>query len=94
MLFKDEVVYLQAGGGIVYDSVEETEYYETMNKLGSSLQAITDCEQKVYEEQMEENGGIMVGGWCGLRERGIGTTKIGFGGLGDSTQENGYECEM
>lgn len=33
MLFKDSRVYLQAGGGIVYDSVAQDEYEETLNKL-------------------------------------------------------------
>ncbi len=33
MTFKDGYAYLQAGGGIVYDSVEEDEYVETINKL-------------------------------------------------------------
>ena len=38
MLFKDGVAYLQAGGGIVFDSVEEDEYVETLNKLrGNSM---------------------------------------------------------
>ena len=46
MLFKDGVVYLQAGGGIVYDSVEEEEYVETINKLGGNVKAIEQAESK------------------------------------------------
>ncbi|KAI8980300.1 anthranilate synthase component I [Pilobolus umbonatus] len=51
IVFKDGVAYLQAGGGIVYDSVEEDEYQETMNKMGSNLATIDQCERKIYEQQ-------------------------------------------
>ncbi|KAI7907920.1 anthranilate synthase component I [Cokeromyces recurvatus] len=51
MLFKDGIAYLQAGGGIVYDSVEEDEYQETLNKMGSNLATIDECERKIYEQQ-------------------------------------------
>ncbi|WFD45224.1 anthranilate synthase [Malassezia psittaci] len=44
MVFKDGVAYLQAGGGIVYDSVEEEEYIETMNKLGGNLRCLEEAE--------------------------------------------------
>ena len=44
MVFKDGVAYLQAGGGIVFDSVEEDEYIETMNKLGSNLRCLDEAE--------------------------------------------------
>ncbi|CAM0142538.1 unnamed protein product [Umbelopsis sp. WA50703] len=54
MVFKDGIAYLQAGGGIVYDSVEEDEYHETMNKMGSNLTAIAECELRHYEAQQEE----------------------------------------
>jgi anthranilate synthase component 1 len=43
-----------AGGGIVYDSVEEDEYHETMNKMGSNLTAIAECELRHYEAQQQE----------------------------------------
>jgi anthranilate synthase component I len=46
MLFKDETVYLQAGGGIVFDSVEEDEYVETVNKLGGNVRAVKEAEGK------------------------------------------------
>jgi anthranilate synthase component 1 len=45
-VFKDGVAYLQAGGGIVYDSVEEDEYNETMNKLKGNLSALECGEGK------------------------------------------------
>ncbi|KAI9268707.1 anthranilate synthase component I [Sporodiniella umbellata] len=51
MLFKDDIAYLQAGGGIVYDSVEQDEYQETMNKMGSNLATLEQCEKKIYERQ-------------------------------------------
>lgn len=44
MLFKDKHVYLQAGGGIVYDSIPEDEYEETLNKLRSNVIAIEKAE--------------------------------------------------
>lgn len=46
MTFKDGVAYLQAGGGIVYDSVEEDEYVETLNKLKANVRALEQAESK------------------------------------------------
>ncbi|WFD34357.1 anthranilate synthase [Malassezia cuniculi] len=46
MVFKDGVAYLQAGGGIVYDSVEEDEYMETLNKLGSNVRCLDMAEEE------------------------------------------------
>lgn len=45
MVVKDGVAYLQAGGGIVFDSVEEDEWQETMNKLGANIQCISSAEE-------------------------------------------------
>lgn len=44
MVFKDGTAYLQAGGGIVFDSVEEDEYIETINKLGGNVRALGQAE--------------------------------------------------
>jgi len=44
MTFKDGKVYLQAGGGIVFDSVEEDEYVETINKLKGNVRALEAAE--------------------------------------------------
>ncbi len=44
MVVKDGIAYTQAGGGIVYDSVPEREYEETMNKAGALLNAISQAE--------------------------------------------------
>lgn len=51
MTFKNGVAYLQAGGGIVFDSVEEEEYLETINKLGGNLRALTEAEKYWSEVQ-------------------------------------------
>jgi anthranilate synthase component 1 len=40
MVIKDGKAYVQAGGGIVYDSVPENEYQETLNKARALLTAI------------------------------------------------------
>ena len=44
MTFKDGVAYLQAGGGIVYDSSEDDEYVETINKLSSNVRTLAQAE--------------------------------------------------
>ncbi len=41
---KNGVAYVQAGGGIVYDSVPEREYEETMNKARALLKALSQAE--------------------------------------------------
>ncbi|KZV69669.1 anthranilate synthase component [Peniophora sp. CONT] len=51
MVFKDGTAYLQAGGGIVFDSVEEDEYVETINKLKGSAKALDEAEQYWYDVQ-------------------------------------------
>jgi anthranilate synthase component I len=40
---KDEVLYIQAGGGVVYDSDPEAEYQETVNKSGALRRAAQDA---------------------------------------------------
>jgi anthranilate synthase component 1 len=44
VLIKDGVAYLQAGGGIVYDSEPAAEYEETVNKFGGPMRAIDQAE--------------------------------------------------
>jgi anthranilate synthase component 1 len=53
MVFKDGTVYLQAGGGIVWDSNEEEEYIETVNKLAANVRTLEKVEE-VYAEEPEE----------------------------------------
>lgn len=43
-IFKDGKAYVQAGAGIVYDSVPENEYMETVNKAKGMLKAIRMAE--------------------------------------------------
>jgi anthranilate synthase component I len=50
---KDGVARIQAGGGVVYDSVPETEHQETLNKARGMLLAIE------HAEEMEES--VMTG---------------------------------
>ncbi|KAF9227864.1 anthranilate synthase component [Gyrodon lividus] len=54
MTFKDGIAYLQAGGGIVFDSVEEEEYTETINKLGGNVRALTEAEKYWFDVQVEQ----------------------------------------
>jgi anthranilate synthase component I len=42
LVIKDHIAYLQAGAGIVYDSVPEKEYEETLNKAKSLLEVKVD----------------------------------------------------
>ncbi|MFC1962011.1 anthranilate synthase component I [Chloroflexota bacterium] len=44
MVVKDNVAYVQAGAGIVYDSIPEKEFEETMNKAKALLRAIKQAE--------------------------------------------------
>lgn len=46
MTFKDGAVYFQAGGGIVFDSNEDEEYVETLNKLKANVKAIEEAESE------------------------------------------------
>ena len=43
-IFKDGVMYVQAGGGVVADSVAEDEYMETRHKSGAMMRAIDAAE--------------------------------------------------
>ena len=43
---KDQKVYVQAGGGIVADSIPEKEYEESANKAAAVIQAIIQAEEK------------------------------------------------
>jgi anthranilate synthase component I len=44
IVLKQGTAYVQAGGGIVYDSVPEREYQESMNKAQATLKAIAQAE--------------------------------------------------
>ncbi len=45
LLFKDDKVYVQAGAGLVADSVPETEYMESMNKAAAMMRALEMAEK-------------------------------------------------
>jgi anthranilate synthase component 1 len=45
MAIKDGVARIQCGGGVVYDSVPESEYRETLTKAGAMLAAIDRAEE-------------------------------------------------
>ena len=42
-VLKDEMLYIQAGGGVVYDSDPEAEYQETVNKSNALRRAAEDA---------------------------------------------------
>ena len=44
MVIVDGVAYIQAGGGVVYDSVPEREFEETLHKAEAVLRAIDEAE--------------------------------------------------
>ena len=44
VVLKNGTAYVQAGGGIVADSIEENEFQETQNKAAAVLQAISRAE--------------------------------------------------
>lgn len=46
MVFKDGIAYVQAGGGIVYDSDPEAEFEETVSKAKASMRAIDLAEEE------------------------------------------------
>ena len=58
MVVKDGVAYLQAGGGIVFDSVESDEWEETMNKLRANITCIATAEEMYLkqEQRQRQNG--------------------------------------
>ncbi|KAI9793020.1 MAG: hypothetical protein M1833_000841 [Piccolia ochrophora] len=57
MLVKDEVVYLQAGGGIVFDSDPTEEWIETMNKLSANMHCITSAEERyLHLQELQRDG--------------------------------------
>ena len=45
MVIKDGVAYVQAGAGVVYDSVPEREFEETVNKAKALFRAVEFAEK-------------------------------------------------
>tara|TARA_B100000029_G_scaffold112452_1_gene104636 strand:- start:1141 stop:2637 length:1497 start_codon:yes stop_codon:yes gene_type:complete len=46
-LIKDKKLYVQAGGGVVFDSIPEKEYQETINKANALIVAAEDSYKKI-----------------------------------------------
>ena len=53
MVVKDSVAYLQAGGGIVFDSDPYDEWMETMNKLRANMTCISSAEV-IYKRSQDK----------------------------------------
>jgi len=47
IVMKEGVAYVQAGGGVVYDSDPATEYQETVNKAAAPMRAIEQAERNI-----------------------------------------------
>jgi anthranilate synthase component 1 len=54
MVMKDGVAHIQAGGGIVYDSVPASEYVETINKASSAMKALAQVEDEAQVRDQDE----------------------------------------
>lgn len=61
MVYKDGVAYLQAGGGIVFDSIEYDEWIETMNKLGANIRTIESAEARYLATEKKASGAVING---------------------------------
>lgn len=73
MVVKNSTAYLQAGGGIVFDSDPFEEWEETMNKLRANMTCIAGAEKR-YAEEQEGVASAGVGG-AGAREKGEALVK-------------------
>ena len=81
MLVKDGIAYLQAGGGIVWDSIAEDEWLETMNKLAANIRCVSCAEEKymrkeatpVYNRSNDLNGN-------GVEKNGLKATSLSLEG--------------
>ncbi|KAI9820612.1 MAG: hypothetical protein M1827_004981 [Pycnora praestabilis] len=87
MLVKDGVAYLQAGGGIVFDSDPYDEWVETMNKLGANMQCIASAEERYAHLQQDDGSAAQVQDT--LDEDGVGRDRElangdEHGGMGDA----------
>ncbi len=56
-VIKDDVLHIQAGAGIVADSVPESEWDETLNKGRSMFRAVALVEQGLEDPCLSEKGG-------------------------------------
>lgn len=56
IIFKNGKAYVQSGAGIVWDSVPENEYMETVNKAKGMLKAIRAAEASFARPSGKGNG--------------------------------------
>ena len=49
VVMKGDLATVQAGGGLVYDSVPESEYEESLTKARGMLRALDDAEDRTRE---------------------------------------------
>lgn len=80
MLVKDGVAYLQAGGGIVFDSDPYEEWVETMNKLGANMQCIASAEERYAGGDGEADGEGMDGVEEGVEEGAVEKVHVDMAG--------------
>ncbi|HEV2125135.1 MAG TPA: anthranilate synthase component I, partial [Chloroflexota bacterium] len=73
MVIKDGIAHVQAGGGVVADSVPVTEYQETLNKAAALLRALNvadeveESEHGSFEARAVSGGGVVRSGVAGNR---------------------------
>jgi len=80
MVVKDGVAYIQAGGGIVFDSDEGEEYEETINKAAANMRCIEQAERLHWEEQQEEAGEVSIGSVVPEEGLGEASGRVEIGG--------------
>ncbi len=87
MLVKDGVAYLQAGGGIVWDSDPEEEWFETMNKLAANIRCITSAEERYVGMEGDEKADTLE---TGISEAGLTGQKdnSGLAAIGKHSERN------
>ena len=55
LVIKDEIAHVQAGGGIVHDSIPEKEYMETIHKSSAVIKAIEETEKQSYQKESKND---------------------------------------
>ena len=65
MVYKGGVAFLQAGGGIVFDSDEGEEWEETLNKLAANMRCIEQAEVLHWEQQQQQQENVGKGSGMG-----------------------------
>ena len=55
LVIKDEIAHVQAGGGIVHDSIPEKEYMETIHKSSAVIKAIEETEKQSCKKESKND---------------------------------------